>query len=207
MNHVSPLLGKRNIYTHHPKELKPISALRGRHPVLCSAHPCSGRWEMQGPVPHSTLRHSAKSQRVSIRERQLERGPSWPRNSYSISWTTIATRTKCSCDAGAPGSAGQNAQLQKQLQGHKASLCSLKCVSMSMRGLRWSTELLHRVLQCHRPRCRGLVSSLGPGLALCVWQGVRRTHRGVCFHSKTKWQFRKADPAKENPGKPRRMKQ
>lgn len=115
LNHVSPVLHNCNIYIHHPKELKLISALRGRHPVLFPAHPCSGRWEMQAPGPHSTLRHPAKSQRVSIRERQLERGPSWPRNSYSISWTTIATRTKRSCDAGASESAGQNAQLQKQL--------------------------------------------------------------------------------------------
>lgn len=46
-----------------------------------------------------------------------------------------------------------------------------------------------------------------PGLRACVVHLASWTHRGVCFHSKTKWQFRKADPAKENPGKPRRMKQ
>lgn len=36
------------------------------------------------------------------------------------------TKTKCSCDAGASESAGQNAELQKQLYGCEASLGNLQ---------------------------------------------------------------------------------
>jgi len=54
---------------------------------------------------------------------------------------------------------------------------------------------------------RDLMRSLGSGLPLCAWQGVHGTHRGMYFFIKSKWQFRNADPAKENAGKPRRMKQ
>lgn len=44
----------------------------------------------------------SETARVSIRESRRERGPLWPWNSYSISWTTITTRTKHNCDAGVP---------------------------------------------------------------------------------------------------------
>lgn len=191
-----------------PKELKYISAWRGKYFVLYHVCSYSGRWEMQALLSHITLRNcKSPSEKADMREVPCGLG------------TAIPYRRQ-------PLQLGQNTVVM--LASHKVLAKMLKSTS-SFRDVKhlwatssfksWEAEIKHRAspwgfpvpeipMEVLAPCSIGQGADRQPGLrASTVHLAGCALDAGIYFHSKSKWQFRKVDAAKENLGKPCRMNQ